>query len=352
MRGSALLRGLDRLFGIPIVMALGLFKRKKKWPSGFKPSKIAILNTAAIGDTILLSGIIADLQEAFKTAELVFFCGPSNYSAAQLIPGIRVVRLPVTNPWRSISLLRQAAFDLWIDCGQWPRINAIFTYFAKAGHTVGFRTKGQYRHFIYDQTALHEYVHELQNYRKLLKLVGVEPQSPPKIAAPAVQSSDFLVIHMFPGGSRAELKKWPEAHWIALINALTAKKGQVALTGAKADEEACERIKKQCNDPDRVAIYAGKKTLLETASLLKQSRGVVSVDTGIMHLAAAMGCPTVALHGPTSPERWGGVGPKVVAVLPKRNYNPFLHLGFEKGEDASMKEIEVEQVLSAVERFK
>jgi heptosyltransferase-3 len=56
---------------------------------------------------------------------------------------------------------------------------------------------------------------------------------------------------------------------------------------------------------------------------------MVSVNTGIMHLAAAMNVPLVALHGPTSARRWGPLGPHTVALESPCQGCGYLDLGFE-----------------------
>ena len=174
-RGNSVLKLLDRYVGIPIVCVLGLFKFRRLSGDERGPKRIGLLQTAAIGDTVLSSAIVANLKHAFPAAQLTFFTGSSNYEIACLIPHIdKVVKLPVARPLGAIRSIRQAGtFDLWIDFGPWPRLNAIWTFFARAGLTVGFKTIGQYRHAVYDRVAHHsEVTHELENYRGLLRAAG------------------------------------------------------------------------------------------------------------------------------------------------------------------------------------
>lgn len=348
MRASSCLRFFDRYFGIPLVFFLGLLTRKQKAPRSL--NQIALLHTAAIGDTILLSAVIADLQATFPKAQIIFFSGPSNFSAASLIPHIQVIEIPVINPFRAFSLIRKHQFDLWIDFGQWPRLNAILSYFAKASFKIGFETPGQFRHYVYDQTVLHQPIHELENFRHLVQLASVSPTHLPSILPLSAEPSSYFILHMFAGGSRAKWKQWPQERWIALINWLTLRGFPVLLTGSKQDAKKCEEVRLACQLPDEITVKAGRSSLYETASLIKSARAVISVDTGVMHLAAAIGAPTVALHGPTSPERWGGIGPKVAAVSAAKQTKQSIHLGFEKPSpsDFPMEQISVEQVLDAL----
>lgn len=353
-RVSSLLHWCDQYIGIPIIFLLGKLRKKKICPKLIQ--HIGVLNTAAIGDTVLLSGVIADLRAAYPSATLVFFTGPSNYEAALLIPGIQVVKLPVTAIFKSVSMIRSYIFDLWVDFGQWPRINALYSYCAHADYKVGFETPGQFRHYIYDLAVLHGRVHELDNYRRLVGALEIEAYHPPCLfLAPNAKKAlpKTIALHLYAGGSRAFLKEWPDDKWVQLINYLIERGFNLILTGAPADRPRCKSVIKLCSSPGKIEIVAGKTSLKETATLLKNVRAVISIDTGVMHLAAALGCPTLALHGPTSPQRWGGVGAKVIAITPDTIYAPCIHLGFEKtcSESRCMKAISVPQVIAGFEKL-
>ena len=78
---------------------------------------------------------------------------------------------------------------------------------------------------------------------------------------------------------------------------------------------------------------------------------MVSVNTGIMHLAAATGAPTISLNGPTDPARWGPVGERAVSVDSCLEGCGYLYYGWEyKGRRTDcMDGIEFERVLSALD---
>ena len=93
-RGNTLARLLDRYLGIPLVFFAGICRRKRSMP--VDPRRIGVLNTAAVGDTVLMSGPLADLRRAYAQAEIVLLTGPSNYEAACLLDGMdRVIKLPI-----------------------------------------------------------------------------------------------------------------------------------------------------------------------------------------------------------------------------------------------------------------
>jgi ADP-heptose:LPS heptosyltransferase len=337
-RGNALLRWADRYLGIPLVLMLGLFKKKRTWEGA--PRKVGVLLTAGIGDTVLFSSILQDL----KDCEITLFTGAGNGAMAELLPGIRVVRLPITAPFKALKIIRRESFDLWLDGNPWPRLNALLSHFARARFKVGFNTPNQYRHLVYDLAVIHQKnIHELENYRNLIRPLGFNPIHLPKVEAPEQKKEAYVVMHLFAGGSRAHLKEWPQEKWRELIRHFPHHR--IFLTGSKEDAPRLASLGAE--------VVAGKLSLKETAALLKKASLVISVDTGIMHLAAAVGAPVVALHGPTSPARWGAIGPHVIAIQPDKDYEPCIHLGFESlcKESRCMRSISVAQVLELAKMF-
>jgi len=250
-RGSKVLKFLDRYLGIPIIFTLGYFRKGRKKPRLIE--KIALLKTAAIGDTVLLSAVMRDIKEKLPDAEITFFTGSSNYEIARIVAeafaDIKVIKLPVKNPFKAISIVRQYKFDVWLDFGPWPRLNALLSYFANAKFKVGFKTKGQYRHYIYDVAVEHSNkIHEVFNYKKILEQIDIKGNNLPRINVDTDVEKDenLIVVHMFPGGSKSYLKEWPETHWIQLIDYLASKGYFIALTGAKADKDRASYIYDQC----------------------------------------------------------------------------------------------------------
>lgn len=353
-RGNSTLRFLDKYVGIPLVLLLGIFRRKRSHFNAAALHNAAFLHTAAIGDTVLLSAVVNDFKTAFPAARLTLFTGSSNYQTAKLIAGIdRVIKLPVSNPLLSIKAIRNAgSFDLWLDFGSWPRINALLSYFSRSALRVGFRTPGQYRHYLYDVPIPHsEQSHELENYRRLLQPLAIACNSFPKLEIPAKELvRDQIVIHMFPGGYRSYLKEWPEEKWGELISNLTAKGYKVVLTGTGKDREKALSIAKLVPQNDLLKVVAGETDMRQTAELLKTSRLVISVNTGIMHMAAALGCNLVALHGPTSQLRWGPLNTNSLSVQSPLPCSPCLNLGFDYRcrEGACMAAISLAEVMAKI----
>src|ERR1700737_4047468 len=121
LRGNPALHLLDRYAGVPAVATLGRLRRRRALPA--KIETIGLLKGGAIGDTVLLSAVIADLRKAFADAKLILFAGEGNYEMACMLDGIdKVVKAPTGNPLRGFKAMRSARVDVMIDFGQWSRL--------------------------------------------------------------------------------------------------------------------------------------------------------------------------------------------------------------------------------------
>jgi ADP-heptose:LPS heptosyltransferase len=339
-RGNKLYRFLDRYVGIPLASTMGLLcRRSQEFPSSIK--RIGILKTACIGDTILLDAATKDLRKTWPKAQQVFLAGRDNYQIAEILEEIdKVIVLPMNRPWAAVKRIYQAGhFDLWLDFSQWARVDSLLTRAANAECKIGFMTPRQYRHYCYDIKIEHRQdVHELDNYRNLIRVAGVIPKAFPVLSENSRKGtfsdlsphSLYGVLHMFPGGSRAHMKEWPQEYWLSLAQSLLAKGLALVFTGNSSDFFRAQTIVDDLGGKKPVHNLAGRIALSQLPALLAGSSLVVSVDTGVMHMAAAVGARLIAIHGPTSPLRWGPISLRSIIIAPENmNCSPCLHLGFE-----------------------
>ena len=181
------------------------------------------------------------------------------------------------------------------------------------------------------------------------------PEHAAKLQSIASQYIKPLIFHPFPGGTKKEFKMWPIAHWESLGTDLLMQGYSIWITGASADQEEAQKLadkiilsfvrsslkelggrslknQKQggsLKDKNRVLSLAGQLTWEETAWLLLKAKALVTVNTGIMHLGAALGCKVLALNGPVPDTRWGALGKQVLNFKSDYECSPCLSLGFE-----------------------
>jgi len=365
-RGNRLLKKLDVFAGIPIVFILGLLKkifgRKVNCsPDNKKTLTIGVLKEAAIGDLVVLSGVLKDIEKWAPEAKLILCCSKENFALTNLLDlnlNVEVVVLPMSKPLELFKrVLSLPEMDLWMDFGQWPRINAIISFLVKAKCKLGFKTPGQFRHYVYDIAISHSGDrHEIENYREFLRALKIPAGSLPalKIIPKSIElSKKFVIFHMFPGGARSYLRVWDKRYWMELGRFFLERNYAIALTGGKMDFQEAEEFKIELegfNISNSIVINgAGKWSLEETVFAISKAVLVVSVATSIVHLAAAINANLIGLYGPTSSERWGPLGKKSRVISPLLDCSPCLNLGFESRckDNKCMKMIKVEDVIKA-----
>ncbi len=262
-------------------------------------------------DTVLTEAAARAFKERYPESELVYFTGKDNYGAASLIASVdKVIEIYPESIRKSVNTVKASGFfDLWVDFGPWSRFESIMTFFAGAGYKIGFRTDGEFRHFAYDAVAdLVPKRHLCDNIASLMSLAGIKICSGPHFAAPAPAEKNLVIFNMFPDRPEHGARRWGEENWKYLLSRLSKKGYRIALTGNKPDSEEADKFTESLGSDFDVDYLVGRlegKELLET---LSKASLVISVDSWILYIAAAMNVPVLGLYGPTSPEMYAPVG--------------------------------------------
>ncbi len=356
-RSSEFERAVDRYAVIPLLYCLGLLRRRRALPAA--PRRIGVIQPTAIGDMFLISGLLRHLREQMPDAEIHVFHGPSNAAAIALLPVDVVGHCCVfKKPWQALRELRRARLDVLINCAPWTRLTALLTMLSGAGATIGFRSAGQHIHPAFDIAVPYEHDrHEVENHRAVAEHFGpLEIYQPSvRLREPARPSNlpfaDLVLLHIAAGGSRARQKSWPAANWAALARRLAARGWVVGFTGAPADAAAIASVLAAAElPPERCFSLAGRLSLPQTAHLLARARLLVTIDTGLAHLAAAVDGAVIGLHGPTRFERWGACNAGATGLNAPHPAAGYINFGFEQHPqgDEIMATLSVDMVVKAV----
>ena len=347
---------MDFWLGIPLLNFLATFRRRRRWPDRIE--RVGVMCSPALGDTLLFSGALEDVRRYFPQAELVHFCMKQNLAAAELIPGAdRRVVITLTKPLQTIRQMRAARLDVLLDFTSWQRLTAFYSMMAGARFMAGFRTAGQRRSRGYDVAIEHrDDLHEVDNFRGLLRRLEIPADCPPFVEVPQgvnplAGERDVVVFHLWASGARSWLREWPEERWIELAQRIRGTGTLFAITGSPGDlERTAPFILKMEEAGLRAIPFVGTDGFKGLARMLEGARVLVSVNTGVMHLGAIIGTPTVSINGPNRNGRWGPVGLRAVGVEAPGEGCGYLHLGFNFDGQATdcMERITVEMVEAAV----
>lgn len=132
-------------------------------------------------------------------------------------------------------------------------------------------------------------------------------------ARSAGKQSRLVAIHLGVG-PRARYRQWPLARFVELAEIMRRKDSnlRVLLTGAPNEQPLANEFAARYRGDSFDATTVG--SVERTGALLSRCDLLICADTGVMHLGAALGVPTVGLFGPNTPRCWGPVGPRATYV--------------------------------------
>ena len=169
--------------------------------------------------------------------------------------------------------------------------------------------------------------HERFYYLELLRRAGLIERLPQCDAihlTPPGSRNGKRVIGISPGAAYGTAKRWlPERFAEAAAKLASARGASIALFGSGSERSLCERIAQQLQGHD-VVNYAGQTTLAQFIELAGSCELFLSNDSGAMHIASALGVPTVAVFGATDDTTTGPTGPKARVVREPVECSPCL----------------------------
>jgi ADP-heptose:LPS heptosyltransferase len=162
------------------------------------------------------------------------------------------------------------------------------------------------------------------------------------------ERSKVIILHP---GSGSKRKVWPMERFLSLAQILQDRFGsRILIVLGPAEGSEVERVF------ERIGPYAFIQvkglSLLQLASVMEGCRLFIGNDSGISHMASALGIPTIAIFGPTDPRVWSPRGEKVWVVWRKIPCSPCTRERFFQCTDSEcLKGIEIEEVLKGLERL-
>jgi heptosyltransferase-3 len=283
--------------------------------------RILVVALRRLGDVLLTTPLIRSLRRAWPEATIEALVFADTAGILDGNPDIdRVVTMPArptAGQGLALSLRLSRRYDLAVStqCGDRPTFYAWVAGRIRVGpfeQNLGGRVKrfGMSRGVPYAGG-----VHRVEEILRLADLLGIarvpELVAPVAAAGEPIVAGDYAVIHATP---MFRYKQWSKNGWRELAAALAARGLSVIATGgpAEAERRYLDDVWSDC--PTRVRRLDGQLAWPKLAGLLSKCRVFIGPDTSVTHLAAASGCPTVALYGPTDPRLWG---PWPVGGLPE-----------------------------------
>lgn len=245
-----------------------------------------------------------------------------------------------------------------------PRLSDWLNHFG-ARWTIGYEGDGPASNFS-RQLPFDPERHETELNLDLVRALGITPgieSAEIEVGGQDLDEADRFLSQNSGGppwfafhcGSFPDLtaKRWPEGHFSELGDRLVERHGgRVVICGDSGESSLAERILSRMKKP--AVNAAGRLSLLGTAALFRRAALVVSNDSGLMHLAAAVGTPLAALFGPTSEKKnapWAPAG-RAIVLRSGRDCSPCHRVGqpITCPDSECMKQLTVDQVEEAIVR--
>jgi heptosyltransferase I len=316
--------------------------------------KILIVRVSSLGDVVHNMPAVADIRRLHPDAQIDWLVEEGFTDLVELVDGVRRAIPFSLRRWRK-SLLTPATlreisrfrrtlaaekYDLVIDCQGLIKTAWVASWARGKLVGLGNRTDGAgYEwpvRFFYDKRVpIEPRTHVVERTRQLVAAaLGDPPPAPTDLiefgldtrrAAMALSQADLnlpipyvVFVH---ATSRAD-KQWPETAWIELGQTLIRRGVSIVLPwGSDAERETSEKLAKEFG---AAAIVPPRLSLPAVVGLIDGAKATVGVDTGLVHIAAALKRPTIELYNFSTAWRTGGYWSSRVVNLGGANQHPTL----------------------------
>ncbi|PHQ79814.1 MAG: glycosyltransferase 9 family protein [Coxiella sp. (in: Bacteria)] len=272
--------------------------------------KILFITHTRLGDATLSSCILNHLHQAYPDARFTIAVGPVAAQLFEDTPNLDQLIIVKKEKYNAhwFKLWSKCLFQRWdivIDC---------------RGSAIGWALWAKQRFCRYAPNTKH--IHRVERYAGLLKLDT--PSLPKVFVGPSHRAKTAIllpkgktVIAIGPAANWTA-KTWRAEYFIDLITQLRDVNGPfpdayIALIAAPQEREQVQSVIDAIPN-DRFIDLIGTQHLLTVAACLQHCKLFIGNDSGLMHMAAAVGTPTIGLFGPTHQEKYGPYGPHCCVV--------------------------------------
>ncbi|MCX5783085.1 MAG: lipopolysaccharide heptosyltransferase II [Elusimicrobia bacterium] len=364
------LQSLDN-WDVPIVYSAPELSDLNHEKKPQKLSRIAVLQTAFLGDAVLTLPMLGKMAELFPSAEISVFCRPQTAEIFKSCPSVGNVIIDdkkgrpfLRSFFGLVGNLRAGGFDAVVSAHRSFR-SALAAYLSKTPVRVGF-DKSAGRIFFNRIAPFSWLLHDAERNLSLLNALGFDEtgknfraaiKAPPgesilkKLKSAGVDlSRPVAAVHP---GSIWFTKRWPKERYAELVKKLCELGAQCVIIGGQNDVELGNFATAQAGNG--AFNFCGKTDLPELMAAMAHFKLFITNDSGPMHIATAFNVPALAIFGPTTKELGFfpyGKGHRVLEAELKCRPCA-LHGGKKcpRGHFLCMKLITVEQVFSAAKEM-
>ncbi len=334
------LKMVDVVVGRPACVVLGWFlsRRGRPGPPASPPRRVLIIRPGGIGDAVLFIPLLQQLRRAWPEAQLDLLVERRNAGVvreAGLADAVLCYDRFPRDLWRAL----RGDYDVVVDTEQYHCLSAVIAAATGAPRRIGFGTNAR-RRLLTQSLPYSQELYEVHSFLSLAQAAtgrapNWDPERPfyPVSAEGLAFATETLrplagrkLVAIHPGASIPE-RRWPVKRYAALAQSLAADGLGLVILGGRADRAAAEAIEAALVGLAYVNL-AGRTTLAQVAAVVSKMSVYVSADTGVLHLAYAVGTPTVHLFGPGVLTKWGPPGRRFTSIAAHAPCSPCTIYGY------------------------
>jgi ADP-heptose:LPS heptosyltransferase len=284
--------------------------------------RIAVLRALQLGDLLCTVPALRAIDRAYPAARITLIGLPwahqfvarfghllDEFIAFPGFPGMPERACDIAALPRFLQAMQRQGFDLVVQMHGSGRLSNPLAVLMAGHELAGYYVPGEYRpsgRFL----EWRDDEHEIERWLRLVAFIGCHSSDKnlefPLSAADwaewsrlALQGEDYACVH--PGAQLAS-RRWPPERFAQVADALAGEGLRVVLTGTASEAALTRRVAQAMQSP--ALDLAGRTTLGGVAALIGRARLLVSNDTGVSHIAAALGTPSVIVCSGADPARW------------------------------------------------
>ena len=306
--GLKIIKICDHILG-PLAAWLFPPQGKKDPPSDF--SRILVIRPGGIGDAVFLLPILKIIRHSHPQACVDILCQARN-AQVFISQGHVVNRVFCYGSLKDLRELIKQNYDIIVDTEQWHYLTAVTAALLKARLRIGFATRPLRRRFFNVNVEYDSDGYELKNFWRLFEGLIEPSEHATNIENCFDLSADLLAWARLQAPDRSVMlslaatvpeRRLSDEQIIALIRKILEKGFHPVLIGGKDCINQSRRVM-QGLDSTLVYNFAGRISLQESAALIKISQLWIGTESGIMHLATAVGTPVIAFFGAGNMNKW------------------------------------------------
>lgn len=275
-------------------------------------ARILVVKPSGIGNMVMFRPAMRALRSLAPGARVTVACYAQEAEAiSDLADGV----LALCRKHPQTGAVDVSEFEEVVRSGEFDL--AVYPPFTNLSRPTPWLSRAVPVHVVHPEInfpARHEVLHNL-DVMALLGWEGAIPSAdlPGDAAAPerfGIPAGSVGIHCGASGSAHMQKKRWPLEHWAALLDMIPAGVSVVCLGGPGEEGDNCRLVDLlRVRPPETVRNLAGRLTLAESAGVIRTCRLFISNDSGLMHVAAAVGTPVAAVFGPTLPMKNGPWAP-------------------------------------------